>query len=664
MLTLSGKSPNEGDKSVALNSLIEFSILDDGTGLNLSSLVVEVNGARAFQDLDFTAEYDGTFSDITSDSTGAHLVIDALGNFGQGEVVLIKIQIQNLEDAFYNFEYTFKTIPAEPELELSSPLANALVKSDQVLFLQFSDPIDDIDQTSINVYINDLPAVLAGAFQSLFTGSSSAIVKTTNKASVRIEPTEPFRNGPYIVRYEVSDLNGNTLIGRFAYSVDLPEIILPSTFPQIQFLGYAQGIAKVLNMGRGDQLRVYWNKVVSRSYRGDAFALVYENESRLDIFDSNPKYIADKTVTFFDISGLTPSKTLSYAVRAMETFKDTLLLSGMTEKSSGVYLIPTATTVASQVLSTDAIINVASTEGYPSAGILRVNSSEIIRYTSKTSTSFLLPTNGRGLNGTSKGIYVAGDSVEMFFSCQDENTSIVMGTPTYVDGYESGRELDGTGLVVTDYSDNDSTFFQGFDFCGYHRAIPQDILQGKGTSDCGSYLGGEFDGFRGMNLFDRMLNREEVLLDQVGEPVILLRRKWDGETCSCSDPRRMHPKIKSCKSCYGTGYDGGYTQYNYRRRSDGRVMMAFGDTQEDLKLGAHSHLEQAYEPSCWTVPNPAIRDRDLIIRFDFTNDVEFIYEVLNTTKDKLFFRRYTRQRIALKRMDKTDMIYTFPWTLT
>lgn len=90
--------------------------------------------------------------------------------------------------------------------------------------------------------------------------------------------------------------------------------------------------------------------------------------------------------------------------------------------------------------------------------------------------------------------------------------------------------------------------------------------------------------------------------------------------------------------------------------------MAFGDTKEDLKLGQQSHLEQDYEPQCWTLPNPAIRDRDLIVRFDFNNDVEYIYEVLNTTKDKLFFRHYTRQRLNIKRMDKTDIIYTIPYS--
>lgn len=87
-------------------------------------------------------------------------------------------------------------------------------------------------------------------------------------------------------------------------------------------------------------------------------------------------------------------------------------------------------------------------------------------------------------------------------------------------------------------------------------------------------------------------------------------------------------------------------------------MLSFGDTSEDLKLSSQSHLEQEYKPNCWTLPAPAIRDRDLIVRFDFNDDVEFIYEVLNVTREKVFFRHYTRQRLSLQRLDKTDIVYT------
>lgn len=661
MIQVSGQYPPEGAKSVSLDSIIEFSIIDDGTGLDSSSLIVEVSGSRAIENLLFNEGFDGLYSEIDISSDIINVVIDKEDLFRQSEVVSIKIQIKKLDGKFFNHTYLFKAVTAEPVLEVSSPKNKELVQSDQVVFLHFKDEVDDINVSSINVSINDLEAIVNGIFQPTFQGDSSSVTKVPDGAYVRIEPVESFRDGSYFVRYSVEDTSGNLLQGSFNYSVDLPEVILPSVFPQVRFLGFEQGIRKVSNMGRGDMLRVEWFQPVSRSYKGDSFALIYENESRLEVFDSNPKYIAKSDTRSADISGFKPGLTLSFATRALETFKDSLILDGMKEAAEGLYRVPDDAIISEQINQDDFRIKVQTTDGYPSSGILLINNSEVIRYSAKTNNEFLIPTGGRGLNGTSKGIYLEGDTLRLFFECQDKNTVIIMATPTYFDGYESGREIDGVGLVVNDYTESDKKFFQGFDFCGYHRAIPQHIFQGK--DDCGSYLGGEFNKTRGMHLFDRMINREEVILDQTGEPVILLKRIWDGPTCSCSDSRRQHPKVKSCKLCYGTGYSGGYAQYDYKRRSDGRIMVMFGDTLEDLKLGSHSHLEQLYEPSCWTLPSPAIRDRDLIVRFDFSDNMEYIYEILNVTKDKLFYRHYTRQRLALKRLDKTDIAYTVPYSL-
>lgn len=656
MFSITGQSPAHGEKNVSLDSLIEFGIVDDGSGIDLQTLIVEVNGYRAIENLYFSKGFNGVYSDISLEDYGVSIVINKEQDFDEGEQVLVKIQVKNLSGDYFNSEFLFKTIPAEPILEFSSPENKELVKSDQVVFLQFKDEIDDINLSTINVLINDLPAISSGIYDDNYSGLSSSIKKIPNGASVRIEPTESFRNGNYEVKYSVEDLSGNKLSGRFVFFVDLPEVILPSIFPQIKFEGIAQGVKKVANVGNGSSLALLWHKPISRSYKGDAFAIIYENKSRLNIFDTQAKYIAQSSITEFLVTGLETGQTMCYAVRGLETFKDTLDLTGMEEAGDGVFLIPDPTVITSQVLQNDLVIDVDSTAGYPDSGILIINSSEVIRYTAKTDTSFLLPSNGRGLNGTTKGIYISGDSIRMFLDCQDKNSVIAMATPTYSDGYQSDREINGIGLIVTDYEDNDKKFFQGFDFCGYHQALPDNILQGK--NDCGSYLGGEFNGFRGMNLFDRMVNREEVLLDQVGEPVILLKRVWNGQTCSCSDSRRMHPKIRSCKKCYGTGYVGGYDQYLYRRKKDGRIMLSFGDTSEDLKLSSQSHLEQEYKPNCWTLPAPAIRDRDLIVRFDFNDDVEFIYEVLNVTREKVFFRHYTRQRLSLQRLDKTDIVYT------
>jgi hypothetical protein len=661
MLAISGQYPSEGAKGAALDSLIEFSIINDGTGIDSSTLIVEVSGSTAISDLEFQKGFDGLYSEIEVSSELVDIVIDTEDLFRQGQVVSVKIQVKNLEGDFFNYNYLFKTVAPEPVLELSSPTEGELVKSDQVVFLQFKDEIDDINVSSINIWINSLEAVIDGVFQDTFSGETSVITKIDDGATVRIEPVESFRDGPYTVRYYAEDTSGNVLQDELSYSVDLPEVVLPSTFPQVSFLGLNQGIRKVSNMGRGDMFRVEWHQPVPRSYKGDSFALIYHDESRLEVFDSSPKYIAKSSICSADVSGFTPGLTLSFAARALEAFRDTLDLEGMKEAVDGLFIIPDDAVISEQITQDDTRIAVSSTDGYPSSGVLFINDSEVVRYTAKTDTEFLLPSNGRGLNGTSKGVYIQGDTLNMFLACQDKNTVIIMATPTYFDGYESGRAISGTGLVVTDYTDSDKKFFQGFDFCGYHRAIPQNIFQGR--DDCGSYLGGEFNKTRGMNLFDRMLNREEIILDQTGEPVILLKRIWDGNTCSCSDSRRQHPKVKSCKLCFGTGYTGGFSQYDYRRRNDGRIMVMFGDTVEDLKLGPHTHLEQQYEPACWTLPSPAVKDRDLMVRFDFNDDVEYMYEVLDVTKDKLFYRHYTRQRFRLKRLDKTDIAYTFPYSL-
>ena len=661
MLKLISQSPSPGQKNVGLQSLIDLTIKDDGSGIEQSSLIVEINGVRALDGTFFKNGFNGSSSALTSVSSGLQIVIDPENNFNLGKVVLVKVQVKNNKQKIYNFDYAFKTLPKTPILVSASPSNRDVLTSQQILFLEFKDEVDDVNTGSIDIYLNNLLIVSNGAFQSGYSSGSSEVKKITNGATVKIDPSDPLRDGNYKLIYYIDDTSGNTLRGEINFTVKLDRLAFPGIFPQAKFLGFASGIRKVTNVGRGDAVNIEWYKPLSRMYKADAFALIYHNESRLKIFDTQPKYIAPASTTLTSIDELTPGRPLAFAVRAMEAHKDNLDLSGM-ETIGSVYKIPDPITISGSFGSTDLTLNVASTAGYPAAGILLLNSKEVVRYTAKTDTSFNISNiQNRGLNNTSISTFVSGDSITLFLECQDKNTVIVVGTPSYADGYVSGRELENVGVVVTDYTQSDKKFFQGYDYCGYHSPIPQNILQGK--DDCGSYIGGEFNHYRGMNLFDRMINREEVLLDQVGEPVILLKRLWGGAICSCSDGRRMHPKVSGCKKCYGTGYTGGYTQYANNRRGDERLMVMFGDTAEDLKLDSKSHLEQSYEPQCWTLPSPAVRDRDLIVRYDFNDNIEFIYEVLDVTKDKLFYRHYTRQKLRLKRLDKTDIVYTINFTL-
>jgi methionine-rich copper-binding protein CopC len=662
MFSISGLSPSAGEKQVALNTDIEFTILDDGTGIDISTLIVEVYGNRAVEGVDFKTGFDGVASEINPDGDNFNVVIDPETDFAKDANVFVKVQVKNMDGTYFNDTYVFRTLKEAPVLVTTNPEHGGTITGPQMITLEFEDPADDIDLSSIQVAINGLSFVVDGAFVSEQTGPNGGIYEDSDTVVIKIDPIEFFKNGLYNMTWTIADENGGKSSGKVTFTVNVREATMPDNFPQTGFVGFFQGIQKVASCGDGQSMALDWNVPANRAFKSDVYVLIYINQSRLDIFDSDPSYIARADILSATINGLTPGQTLSFAARAMETYKNALDLTGAEELSDGFWRFPQATAVAQSVLDTDSIIYVDSVEGFGEKGYIQIGT-EVIRYNglSIENNAFLIPEGGRGLLGSTAGVYIQGDEVKFFTNCRDENTVIIMATPNFHDGYDLQREVANTGLVVTDYSDNDQKFFQGYDFCGYHQALPQHTL--NGVDDCGTYLGGEYNGFRGFNLFDRMIGREEVLLDQVGEPVILLKRIWDGQICSCMSSRRVHPKVKSCKECFGTGYVGGYSQYDNRRRGDQRVMLSFADAVEDLKLGSYEHLEQDFEPSAWTIPIPAIRDRDLIIRFDFTDDQEYIYEVLKVSREKVVFRHFTRQRLDLKRLDKTDIVYTFKWTL-
>jgi hypothetical protein len=54
---------------------------------------------------------------------------------------------------------------------------------------------------------------------------------------------------------------------------------------------------------------------------------------------------------------------------------------------------------------------------------------------------------------------------------------------------------------------------------------------------------------------------------------------------------------------------------------------------------------------------PTLKDRDFIIRFNQDGTEEFRYEVLDVTRNKLFYGESGKQNFKAKRVRKTDPIY-------
>lgn len=661
MFTLTGVQPQEGSKRNLQNTLIEFTIMDDGSGINSSTLIVEINGKRAIEGSTFLPGYQGEYSDINPIGDNISVIIQKESNFLVGTTANVKIQIQNFLGKYNNFNYSFKVIEDKPYLFSSSPAKNNNLISPQKLYLEFRDDSNDLDINSINITVNNAYAIKNGSFQDFFDGSGSLIsIASSNNIIVNIDPEEFLRDGNYEIVYEVANSIGNKLIGKIPFMIKYTEVPLPDIFPQGGFVGFFQGIKSVRDLGNGSDLFIDWSKPVSRFYNSDVYCLIYYSEDRLSIFDTNPKFLALPSVLESTVSGLTIGTGYYFAVRAMETYKDAIDTNGMAEQSPGIFDIPNSVILLEEISDESSIIKSSSVDGFPDLGLIRIGN-EIIKYNEidRENKIFLIPSGGRGLSGSTASYHDADDEISMFFSCQDDNTAIIYGTCTFQDQESTGRNYDGIGLIIPDFSDFEKMTHDGLDHCGYHQPLPWETLNNK--NDCGSYLGGEYNGFRGVNIYQRALDREEELMENVGEKCILLSRKWAGETCSCVTLRRQHPKVRSCKFCYGTGIVGGYEQYVNMRRQDRRVMIRFYETPENLSLTDHQHLNQDFKPTALALYKPIIKDRDVIVRFDYTDDIEYLYEVLDSTRERFVFNKYGRQKLNLQRMDKTDILYQFPF---
>lgn len=664
MFTLAGQQPSEGSKRNDVNSLIEFTIVDDGNGINSSTLLVFVNDKKAIDGYTFLDGYSGLFSEINPVGNNLGVVIHPEESFIINSVVSIKIQFKDFLGKFINFKYSFKIIENKPYLFDSSPKNLDNLISPQKLFLDIRDDSSQINLSSLIIKLNKAIIFQSNNFVSSFDGADSEVsLPSEDNVVITIDPKEFLRDGSYILEYSIKNIDNKILTGSLKFNVKYTAVPLPDIFPQGGFVGFFQGIKEVKDLGNGSDLYISWSKPASRFYNSDIYCLIYKSTDRLTIFDSHPSFVVSSDKLEATLNGFDLGVGYYFAVRAMETYKNALFTGGMTEIDEDIFLVPDKTFLLSEISEEDAIIAVSSTDGFPDKGLLRINN-EIIRYVSidRSSNSFLIPSDGRGLSGSTASYHDSSDEVSMFFSCQDSNNSIIYGTCSFQDQESTGRQYNGIGLIVPDFSDFEKMTHDGLDHCGYHKPLPWEALSGK--NDCGTYLGGEYNGFRGIDIYQRALDREEELMENVGEKCVLLVRKWAGETCSCITLRRQNPKLRTCKFCFGTGIVGGYEQYINRRRADNRVMVRFYETPENLAFGDHQHLNQDFKPSALALYKPIIKDRDVVIRFDYTDDIEYIYEVLDVSRERFVFNKYGRQKINLQRMDKTDILYQFPFIKT
>ena len=448
-----------------------------------------------------------------------------------------------------------------------------------------------------------------------------------------------------------------------------PKPIFPNPF----FIGVKNGMP----YADGYSVYVQWSQALQSSVANDIGYNIYFSTNKDTVLSEGPKYFT--RYTELKISQFNPGDTYYVLVRACEydpTIQNPLNFVP-SPQATNAFVYP-QTALMSDIDESTLTIPLIDVSEFPAYGVLKIGY-ELIKYTNVDYSNNIIyaTTDGRGYYNSNiyihtidgyDGYSILSPIVGVFEGFQELNLIYTQFQTrfeqpefpfTEADGYRT-KNID---LLTTDLtaSDEDMEDFPSYDYSGYHRTSMVDYFSGKCL---GSYHGGEqgcadnggrFRG--GINISDVSAQRLEMMLETTGEPVVLLRRKWTGITCNCYRLNNEHQDGR-CKVCFGTSFVGGYDQYYNPRRSDGRILMRFPPTVDDLAMKEHG-LQQNFSPNPWTLSVPAIKDRDVLIRFNLDGTEEYRYEILNTTRNKLMFSNSGAQAMSIFRLDKTDEIYKF-----
>lgn len=441
-----------------------------------------------------------------------------------------------------------------------------------------------------------------------------------------------------------------------------------------------EGINGAVSVGDGYTVEIEWTRSYPDVNPFQVIYNIYYSTLLKDVFAEGVKSVSViPNVLLASIYELTPGDTYYFAVRATEYDPSWYDPNSLPDGFPDLKVYP-ETILTAPITETSSQIPIADINEFPDRGVIQVGF-ELIRYSGRNIIDGTLLINSvgtdRGFLNTNvrfheidgyDGYAIQDPIVRFWKGFEEENTTIHQATSrfaypnfprTITDGY---REIFKDN-INTDLSADEALQinFQPYDYVGWHRTDPSSLLAG----DCiGTYYGGEqfcADGYgvgfqvRGIPLNEVNDQREEELLELTGDPCCLLRRLTTGKTCSCYEPATQNPGLR-CPNCFGTGFITGYEQYFFPRRSDGRILVRFGPTEDDVKIEDEG-LEGYFTPNCWTLTVPALKSRDVLIRFNQDGTEEFRYKVLKVTRNRLLNSISGAQKFDAVRVRRTDPIY-------
>ena len=451
------------------------------------------------------------------------------------------------------------------------------------------------------------------------------------------------------------------------------------------------GIISANSLGDGIGINIKFNRAYPRTNTNKIGYNIYYSTSEpqidlLSFFNSPPQFISIDSSISVDIYDFVPGQLYHFAVRAFEYDPTLINLSQLpvAQTPYNTLRVLPQSLLKSNMTQSSLTVPLVDSSAFPTSGIVKVGV-ELIKYTSNDTVGNNLNVgniSNRGLYGTQIYIhntdgydgYTTWSPYTVFYDGDEEQNTVIyrclnridVNNPSYTtaDGYKQVL----TDILTTDLSVSDAqnVTFPSYDYVGWHRTDPVQLLNGECV---GSYIGGEqfcADGYggvgsvlRGFSLQQQQNNRLEMLLSMTGEPVNLFKRMTTGIVCDCYLPTSEYPDDR-CPRCYGTKFVVGWQQYFNPRRSDGRIMIRIGLYTEDLKM-QDSGLESEAIMDCWTLTVPTLKDRDFFVRFNVDGTEEFRYEVLDTTRNRTvnnsMFSMQGAQKFKAQRIRKTDPLY-------
>lgn len=439
------------------------------------------------------------------------------------------------------------------------------------------------------------------------------------------------------------------------------------------------GLDAVSSLGDGNSIVLRWFHAYPTTRTNSIAYHIYYSTIKENVFTEGVKYVSIDDALEANMIDLSPGQMYYFSVRPVEYVPGDYNLSDLPLAYDNLRYYPTS--MLRQDMTADQLsVPLIDVEGFPSTGVVKVGV-ELIQYSSIDEfNNDLILTNidQRGFSSTNArshttsgydGYYNWTSTVTMFTAdegqvfdriyasqCRFEYPNFAF---TMADGYNQVL----VDLLHTDLTASDAANvnFPAYDYAGWHRTDPTMLFNGTCV---GSYIGGEqgcIDGYgniqilRGLSLQDQNNQRQEVLLNVDGRPVVLIKRVQTGIVCACYNASSEYPDDR-CPFCYGTKFVFGYEQYFNPRRSDGRILVRTGPTEENLKM-YEAGLESEYPVDLWTLTVPTIKTRDVLIMFDINDNEEFRYEVMGVTRNNTLAGMQGGQKFRAMRIRKTDPAY-------